>query len=749
MATIVLWIDANVDDEENSSYANELELIGSLRVSKFKNIENALEQLKKIEFQETKIIISGSLYSELIKIFKENILDMYIAPKIIVFTKDKENFIQVNKDYQNNKNEFFTFGGIATTFEEIKEFLINDKFKEIKKQDDVQLTFEYIDQKEKLILPIFFKSLIDTISKENMEAYTYELYETYKETKEIKDLLGPIISMKNVPIEILSRYYSRLFTCESDFHKNINKDLGLNKKEKYLPFIKILYEGVKLKALPLASESLLYRGAKISIEEINKIKDYLNNKKEGLPSSIVFSKSFLSFSKSKGVAEEYLNIENTNQDLLKILFILEKDDNIGYNLSTHGDIERLSFFPTEREVLFFPFSSFEIKNLKEIQKGKEKIYEIRLLYLGKYINEIIRDKNLTNTEKEIPNTEFKKQMEEFGLIKKNIIEKINTRKIYKEYKKYENEIKNNNNNIEVSVIKAEINIKPDDVGKNIQIINSYENIKKIKQTLVRVRNDDDLKYKNENDIKENIEIKIDGKIIEFSYVYQFEKEGNYKIEYSIKNNLININHLFYACKNLIKLDFTNFDTKQVTNMSSLFENCESLTNLDLTNFKTKNVFNMSYMFSGCKLLTKIILTNFNTQNVTDMSYMFQGCESLKTVDLSNFNTEKVIDMSSIFQNCKSLKTIDLSHFNTKNVNNMNYFFQNCDSLTNINLSNFITTNVNDMSYMFGYCKSLKSLDISNFNTQNVIKMGFMFYGCNALKKKNIISKDDKILNLIK
>ena len=47
MATIVLWIDANVDDEENSSYANELELIGSLRVSKFKNIENALEQLKK------------------------------------------------------------------------------------------------------------------------------------------------------------------------------------------------------------------------------------------------------------------------------------------------------------------------------------------------------------------------------------------------------------------------------------------------------------------------------------------------------------------------------------------------------------------------------------------------------------------------------------------------------------------------------------------------------------------------------
>jgi len=40
---------------------------------------------------------------------------------------------------------------------------------------------------------------------------------------------------------------------------------------------------------------------------------------------------------------------------------LEKDNNIGYSLSTHGDIENISFYPKEREVLFFPFSSFEIK----------------------------------------------------------------------------------------------------------------------------------------------------------------------------------------------------------------------------------------------------------------------------------------------------------------------------------------------------------------------------------------------------
>ena len=64
--------------------------------------------------------------------------------------------------------------------------------------------------------------------------------------------------------------------------------------------------------------------------------------------------------------------ENKNKDLFKVLYILEKDDSLDYNLSTHGDIEKLSFFPSEREVLFLPFSSFEIKDIKEIKIEKEK-----------------------------------------------------------------------------------------------------------------------------------------------------------------------------------------------------------------------------------------------------------------------------------------------------------------------------------------------------------------------------------------
>ena len=103
---------------------------------------------------------------------------------------------------------------------------------------------------EKLTLPLFFKSLIDNTSIDKMDEYTNSLYNDYsKDNNELKILLDSIKSMRNIPIEILSKYYARLYTIESNFYRDINKDLGLNKKEKYLSFIKILYEGVKLKSL--------------------------------------------------------------------------------------------------------------------------------------------------------------------------------------------------------------------------------------------------------------------------------------------------------------------------------------------------------------------------------------------------------------------------------------------------------------------------------------------------------------------
>ena len=302
MSSLVLWIDTNILNQENTTYIKELESNNSLRVFAFKDIDEAITFMKRIKYEETKVIISGRLYPGFVEIFKQNINIMRIAPKIIVFTVSKEKFLEYNKFYDNNDNKFYSYGGIATSFKEIQEFLKDGFIPKISNKSDInQFIFEYIDNKEKLMLPLFFKTLIDnTPIDNNMEQYTNYIYNTYSMKNEgISRLLDQIKSMVNIPIEILSKYYARLFTFESDFYKDINHDLRSNNYQMHLPYIKALYEGVKLKSLPLSKENILYSGTQLENVEINKLKDYISKKNKDLPGSILFSKTLMEFTKIK------------------------------------------------------------------------------------------------------------------------------------------------------------------------------------------------------------------------------------------------------------------------------------------------------------------------------------------------------------------------------------------------------------------------------------------------------------------
>ena len=302
--------------------------------------------------------------------------------------------------------------------------------------------------------------------------------------------------------------------------------------------------------------------------------------------------------------------EKSNKILSKVLYILDKNNSIDYSLSTHADLENISFFPFEKEVLFFPFSSFEIKGLKEEIIDNENIYKLNLQYLEKYTKEFLND------EKEIPNDSiYKKELIESGLIAKEDIEHKKVKDLFNEYIIYKNEIYNMN------LITAEINITEDDINKEIRIINSYEESKK--ENVEQV-----LGEENEKDIKNKCIIKINGKIINFNYFHIFNKVGIYKIEYIINGFLRNLNNMFYGCLSLNKLNLSQYNTQYVSNMSNMFNGCSSLINLDLSNFNTEYVYDMSYMFNGCSSLINLNLSKFNTEYVNNMSYMFSGCSSL-------------------------------------------------------------------------------------------------------------------------
>ena len=277
----IIWIDTNIENEENTMYLKELELFGNFRINCFKFVEPAIEKIKKINFELTFIIVSGKLYKDFIEKFKNNLNDIYVIPRIIIFTSNKEKFEENNKEINFN-HPYYNLGGIKISFDEVKKFILNPKGINsifLNKENDIQLTFEYIDCKEKLILPMLYKILIDNIPIEKVDTFTNFLFNKYsKNNKTLEILLNSIYSIPQIPIELLCKYYIRIYSAESNFYIDLNKDLREGKKELYLPFIKVLYEGIKLQSLIIASNNILYRGSRIANKEINHF--YLLRKKK-------------------------------------------------------------------------------------------------------------------------------------------------------------------------------------------------------------------------------------------------------------------------------------------------------------------------------------------------------------------------------------------------------------------------------------------------------------------------------------
>ena len=65
----IIWIDEEIENEENQYYLSVMQNFLNLNVDYFDNIENGIEYLKKIKFEKTKIIVSGKFYVNFIKEF--------------------------------------------------------------------------------------------------------------------------------------------------------------------------------------------------------------------------------------------------------------------------------------------------------------------------------------------------------------------------------------------------------------------------------------------------------------------------------------------------------------------------------------------------------------------------------------------------------------------------------------------------------------------------------------------------------
>ena len=616
----IIWIDSNINNEENIYYRLKMEKQVSFEnITCIDNVQNAIAYLKELKFVKTVIICSGRLFPEFIGIFKENINEFMLCPKIIIFTGDKSIFLSSNLYNQNLliNHPFYNSGGVVDRFEELLNFLKKDitPDKEInnnshsKLSELEQFNFEYISNKNQLILPIFFSSFFKKIDYNDIQLFNKKSFSKF-ENIEISSLFEQLSAVDVVPYEIICKYWIRAYTYECDFYKEMNKNLRVNQTKEYLIYIQMMYEGVKIKSLKFEKMKTLYRGTEFQTKELEKLKNSYKNKKNikgfDLPVSIVYNKSFFSFSIDENEAKKFI------KNVFLILNITEED-----HPSNCASIKEYSYYQDEKEVLFFPFTCFEIKNIYMNENSNYNIVELN--YLGKY-EILFKDKTPEQLLKLVPSySNFAKETFTFNIIDEEY--KLSTKLLKAKYK---NKLDKNSNRIKIFGATFVIN------NKN--------------------KNNCTLKYKGKDlELKEYIYI---------TELDQEQEEDEFEIELVLLDNMTDLSHMFDGCTSLLSVnDNLIFSGMEISKMNHLFYNCTSLTELSFfQEWDVSNVTDMSYIFYNCSSLTSIpFISEFDTSNVLNMSYLFYKCSSLISLDISNWNVSNVENMNSMFYNCSSLE----------------------------------------------------------------------------------------------
>ena len=208
----------------------------------------------------------------------------------------------------------------------------------------------------------------------------------------------------------------------------------------------------------------LYRGARMSEDELNKMVEVLNqkeiydnkmtkviqftktnsdinfiDKKNIIPKILFYSRCFLSFSRSLSVATNF----SGNVFLELHLDYLDLNE-----IQSNSDISKFSYYSNEEEIVFYPFSSFSIEKIVK-DNGKTKII---LECLGKYkdtIKEVINKyKNQFGSfENQVSYSNFYNDVKNSKFLKlEDCLQVVYIKITGKPFNEYQNEEKNNKKN---------------------------------------------------------------------------------------------------------------------------------------------------------------------------------------------------------------------------------------------------------------------------------------------------------------
>ena len=379
----VFWIDKNVFNEENQIYKELMKETYGLEVHQYDNAEAGIKAIKEAEYYvPIYIITSGSIYPEFYEFFKNAVTFIKNLPVQIIFTSDVKSFLEQHKNDEigTQIGKFYNLGGLTDDFLQVEDFIkkTNKKLKDYKvkclytyeRSRDFRglQTFTYLNENEKLNLPSFYKDILNNkkIDYEEIETLVDFMLKNFG-NDQICYLLKGMILFNDIPEPILSKFFARAYTLESSFYGIMNQNLMKKNYKIYLTYIKLLYKGIINNSYKPKTDCTLYRGTRLEKFEIKFLKDKLKEKNSSKKVPIIYSTSFLSFSTNnevaKGLTTRREASEENRETVLKLNPLREEYEN--EIIKTNACLKEISLFHEEDEILFFPFSSFEIVDVKE------------------------------------------------------------------------------------------------------------------------------------------------------------------------------------------------------------------------------------------------------------------------------------------------------------------------------------------------------------------------------------------------
>ena len=486
------------NDEFNKQleeWKNSIKSMNKFECVHFHSIEEAVDKLKKIDFEDTSIIIGEDLVSDFFQSMDENYKNFKVVLKILILGKDKAEILK-KKTFP-----FFNENYIYSTFEEIK----NKLDLEFQPKRNVFL-FDYFDNYGQLEYQIKIKTIVDnkptSFEINKLINYIYNINaqdkDKNKENNEIKEIMNQLYE-NNVPLKIIVKYMLKLASFDKIINL-INEKLISYIGNTYDNYIKLLYYGLtKFKFNSFVKEKL-YLGTISKKREIEHGKNFLENSK-----CYCYNNGYLFFTLDENEAKQSMNkkVLEDSEDEVKVFFEIKSGNDLDLKYVSNVEFKEYSN-SKQKEILFFPYSSFEILKIDKI----DDYYKIVLGYIGNHIKEAEKD-NKNNKDNIIP-TRFlyevlnekkivsEKQVEVFKkelpqLIKetkenkkaneerKKVIEKINktaTEKRKKEIKKKssnnlysDSKNKERESSLVDSKIIEEFEINKEQVGKSLNLIN--------------------------------------------------------------------------------------------------------------------------------------------------------------------------------------------------------------------------------------------------------------------------------------